>query len=130
MSIAKTRFNGMVLFVWLRLAVMSKIQASRTPSKPLPTFADGRAPPLVEGRGLAFRFTWNPPLRHFAVWIFCLMIAPPPSHIPHMHLSHPLRVFPNPHPHPSFLFGLLTVILGTYIRLDCFKPLGEPFTFD
>ncbi|KIM36918.1 hypothetical protein M413DRAFT_13673 [Hebeloma cylindrosporum] len=31
---------------------------------------------------------------------------------------------------PSFLLGILAVLLGTYIRLDCFKTLGELFTFD
>jgi len=31
---------------------------------------------------------------------------------------------------PSFLMGVLAVVLGTYIRLDCFKALGQLFTFD
>ncbi|THU94586.1 hypothetical protein K435DRAFT_819962 [Dendrothele bispora CBS 962.96] len=38
----------------------------------------------------------------------------------------------NPHVHtsPIFLIGVVAVVLGTYIRLDCFKALGELFTFD
>ncbi|KAF8957616.1 hypothetical protein BDZ97DRAFT_1737425 [Flammula alnicola] len=31
---------------------------------------------------------------------------------------------------PSFLLGVLAVVLGAYIRLDCFKTLGKLFTFD
>jgi protein-S-isoprenylcysteine O-methyltransferase Ste14 len=39
-------------------------------------------------------------------------------------------VQPNLDLTPSFLLGVLAVVLGTYIRLDCFKALGELFTFD
>lgn len=31
---------------------------------------------------------------------------------------------------PFFVIGVLAVILGTYIRLDCFRTLGQMFTFD
>ncbi|KAK7458114.1 hypothetical protein VKT23_010022 [Stygiomarasmius scandens] len=31
---------------------------------------------------------------------------------------------------PIFVMGVLAVVLGSYIRLDCFKALGELFTFD
>jgi protein-S-isoprenylcysteine O-methyltransferase Ste14 len=31
---------------------------------------------------------------------------------------------------PLFTIGVLAVLLGTYIRLDCFKALGTLFTFD
>ncbi|KIK57816.1 hypothetical protein GYMLUDRAFT_75426 [Collybiopsis luxurians FD-317 M1] len=31
---------------------------------------------------------------------------------------------------PFFLIGVAAVVLGSYIRLDCFKTLGELFTFD
>ncbi|KAF8624983.1 hypothetical protein AX15_005616 [Amanita polypyramis BW_CC] len=31
---------------------------------------------------------------------------------------------------PLFLIGSLSIFLGTYIRLDCFRALGELFTFD
>ncbi|KAF8341159.1 hypothetical protein F5887DRAFT_1135998 [Amanita rubescens] len=31
---------------------------------------------------------------------------------------------------PLFLIGSLSILLGTYIRLDCFRTLGELFTFD
>lgn len=104
---------------------MSKIQASRTPSNPYPPLPT--AVPLPSSRDVG----WHSASlgTHPSVtlpWIFCL--TPPPSHIPHMHLPHPL-LFPNPHPHPSFLLGLLAVVLSTYICLDCFKPLSELFTF-
>lgn len=31
---------------------------------------------------------------------------------------------------PLFLIGVLSLLLGTYIRLDCFQALGALFTFD
>lgn len=31
---------------------------------------------------------------------------------------------------PMFTIGFLAVLLGSYIRLDCFKTLGQLFTFD
>ncbi|EAU92095.1 hypothetical protein CC1G_09616 [Coprinopsis cinerea okayama7 len=31
---------------------------------------------------------------------------------------------------PMFIIGVLSVVLGCYIRLDCFKTLGNMFTFD
>ncbi|KAJ3561789.1 hypothetical protein NP233_g9981 [Leucocoprinus birnbaumii] len=31
---------------------------------------------------------------------------------------------------PSFIIGVIAVVLGSYIRLDCFKALGQMFTFD
>ncbi|KAH9485884.1 hypothetical protein JR316_0002799 [Psilocybe cubensis] len=31
---------------------------------------------------------------------------------------------------PSFVLGVVAVVLGAYIRLDCFKALGHLFTFD
>ncbi|RDB23118.1 hypothetical protein Hypma_009919 [Hypsizygus marmoreus] len=31
---------------------------------------------------------------------------------------------------PLFIIGVLSVLLGTYIRLDCFHALGKLFTFD
>ncbi|KAJ7589832.1 hypothetical protein C8J56DRAFT_1004052 [Mycena floridula] len=31
---------------------------------------------------------------------------------------------------PLFVIGVIAVVLGSYIRLDCFKALGELFTFD
>ena len=34
------------------------------------------------------------------------------------------------HVTPLFVIGVLAVILGAYIRLDCFRALGELFTFD
>ena len=37
---------------------------------------------------------------------------------------------PNIRLTPSFVIGVIAVILGTYIRLDCFKTLGQLFTFD
>jgi len=37
---------------------------------------------------------------------------------------------PNVRLTPSFIIGVIAVILGTYIRLDCFKTLGQFFTFD
>jgi protein-S-isoprenylcysteine O-methyltransferase Ste14 len=33
-------------------------------------------------------------------------------------------------PTPTFLLGVLTVLLGTFIRRDCFKTLGPLFTFE
>ncbi|KAF8999999.1 hypothetical protein BDQ17DRAFT_1245998 [Cyathus striatus] len=61
----------------------------------------------------------------------------------YLHTTLPL---PSPHPSlpsliclppqsnvrmtPTFLFGILAVLLGTYIRLDCFNTLGDMFTFD
>ena len=37
---------------------------------------------------------------------------------------------PNIRLTPFFIIGVIAVILGTYIRLDCFKTLGHLFTFD
>jgi len=37
---------------------------------------------------------------------------------------------PNIRLTPLFTIGVLAVVLGTYIRLDCFKALGHLFTFD
>ncbi|KAJ3833904.1 hypothetical protein F5878DRAFT_382524 [Lentinula raphanica] len=31
---------------------------------------------------------------------------------------------------PLFLIGIVAVVLGSYIRLNCFKALGKMFTFD
>ncbi|KAF9495908.1 hypothetical protein BDN71DRAFT_806382 [Pleurotus eryngii] len=31
---------------------------------------------------------------------------------------------------PLFVIGVMASVLGTYVRLDCFKALGELFTFD
>ncbi|KAE9406831.1 hypothetical protein BT96DRAFT_954682 [Gymnopus androsaceus JB14] len=31
---------------------------------------------------------------------------------------------------PMFIIGIIAVCLGSYIRLDCFKTLGQLFTFD
>ncbi|KAJ3912116.1 hypothetical protein F5877DRAFT_54503 [Lentinula edodes] len=31
---------------------------------------------------------------------------------------------------PFFVIGIVAVVLGSYIRLDCFKTLGKLFTFD
>ncbi|KAF8161686.1 hypothetical protein B0H34DRAFT_653990 [Crassisporium funariophilum] len=31
---------------------------------------------------------------------------------------------------PFFVIGVLAVVLGSYIRLDCFRTLGQMFTFD
>lgn len=31
---------------------------------------------------------------------------------------------------PSLIIGFIAVVLGSYIRLDCFKALGQMFTFD
>lgn len=49
----------------------------------------------------------------------------------------PLKSLVCPHtatPHlyasPIFVIGILAVVLGSYIRLNCFKALGELFTFD
>ncbi|KAF9047901.1 hypothetical protein BJ165DRAFT_1126645 [Panaeolus papilionaceus] len=36
----------------------------------------------------------------------------------------------NVHVTPFFVIGVIAVILGAYIRLDCFKTLGQLFTFD
>jgi protein-S-isoprenylcysteine O-methyltransferase Ste14 len=37
---------------------------------------------------------------------------------------------PNIHTSSIFVMGVVAVALGSYIRLDCFKALGELFTFD
>ncbi|KIK56336.1 hypothetical protein GYMLUDRAFT_174366 [Collybiopsis luxurians FD-317 M1] len=31
---------------------------------------------------------------------------------------------------PMFMIGIVAVVLGSYIRLDCFRTLGQLFTFD
>jgi protein-S-isoprenylcysteine O-methyltransferase Ste14 len=31
---------------------------------------------------------------------------------------------------PLFVIGVVAVVLGSYIRVDCFRTLGEMFTFD
>ncbi|KAL0566840.1 hypothetical protein V5O48_015165, partial [Marasmius crinis-equi] len=36
----------------------------------------------------------------------------------------------SPKATPLFLIGTLSILLGTWIRLDCFKALGKLFTFD
>ncbi|KAF9078554.1 hypothetical protein BDP27DRAFT_1309752 [Rhodocollybia butyracea] len=37
---------------------------------------------------------------------------------------------PRIHTSSMFLIGIIAVLLGSYIRLDCFKTLGKLFTFD
>ncbi|KAF9444358.1 hypothetical protein P691DRAFT_348749 [Macrolepiota fuliginosa MF-IS2] len=34
------------------------------------------------------------------------------------------------HVTPSFITGIISVVLGSYVRLDCFRALGRMFTFD
>lgn len=56
-------------------------------------------------------------------------LAPPSFSLP------PLPFLPDPQQNrlcltPLALLGVVSVILGTYIRLDCFRALGTLFTFD
>ena len=66
----------------------------------------------------------------FAVWlclaceILCYIAAISPSFV------HPLAPSTSLQINPLFLIGVLAVILGTYIRLDCFRTLGTFFTID
>lgn len=43
--------------------------------------------------------------------------------------SHPAAQ-PALHITPFFLIGALAVIFGTYIRISCYRALGQHFTFD
>ncbi|KAG5640698.1 hypothetical protein DXG03_007484 [Asterophora parasitica] len=49
-------------------------------------------------------------------------------------LTHLICPLPQTYPPlsltPLFTLGVLAVVLGTYIRLDCFRALGPLFTFD
>ncbi|KAM6496509.1 hypothetical protein JOM56_006982 [Amanita muscaria] len=63
--------------------------------------------------------------------------------LPNLPLPTPLQLFLHPlfklffpsstssiHVTPFFLIGTLSILLGAYIRLDCFRALGQLFTFD
>lgn len=84
-------------------------------------------------------------IHHIIAYIFALFeilfylrsILPFPSPLPQLTsliCTPPPQSSPTQPPQltltPSFLLGVLAVLLGTYIRLDCFKTLGELFTFD
>ncbi|KAJ4467021.1 hypothetical protein J3R30DRAFT_2087595 [Lentinula aciculospora] len=53
----------------------------------------------------------------FAVPVLKTFVCPATSS-PHIRVS------------PFFIIGIIAVVLGSYIRLDCFKTLGKLFTFD
>ncbi|KAJ6623548.1 hypothetical protein B0H10DRAFT_1786420 [Mycena sp. CBHHK59/15] len=58
-------------------------------------------------------------------FLFTLVSLPRLAGSPVCLVSHP-----NIHITPWFCIGWTAVILGTYIRLDCFRTLKELFTFD
>ncbi|TFK33065.1 hypothetical protein BDQ12DRAFT_769472 [Crucibulum laeve] len=53
-----------------------------------------------------------------------------PSSIPHVTSIVCLSTQSNIHITPIFILGFVAVMLGAYIRLDCYQTLGEMFTFD
>ncbi|RDB16427.1 putative protein-S-isoprenylcysteine O-methyltransferase [Hypsizygus marmoreus] len=68
-------------------------------------------------------------------YLATVLTLPPSLSLP---LPIPVSSFVCPLPSPStsvyatplFVIGVLAVVLGTYIRLDCFRTLGQLFTFD
>lgn len=61
-----------------------------------------------------------------------LLYLSTPKASPSPFISFPLCLSSQPHIHttPLLITGVLISSLGTYIRLDCFRTLGEHFTFD
>ncbi|KAL0961272.1 hypothetical protein HGRIS_006234 [Hohenbuehelia grisea] len=55
-----------------------------------------------------------------------------PAHIVSAYSASPVCLVSQPSVRttPLFVIGVLAAVLGTYIRVDCFKALGELFTFD
>lgn len=65
----------------------------------------------------------------FEILSYLITLAPSSFSLP------PLPLLPDPQQNPITLtplafIGVVCVLLGTYIRLDCFKALGALFTFD
>ncbi|KAJ3886170.1 hypothetical protein GG344DRAFT_81979 [Lentinula edodes] len=64
-------------------------------------------------------------LYYASTWVSLSSVSPiastiicPSTSEPHIRMS------------PMFTIGIVAVVLGSYIRLDCFKTLGRLFTFD
>ncbi|KAJ2924921.1 hypothetical protein H1R20_g12168, partial [Candolleomyces eurysporus] len=77
--------------------------------------------------------TWT--CANFEVLYYLRTLLPAPSPLPNFATnficpSSPSSPPPNVHITPFFIIGVLAVVLGCYIRLDCFRTLGEMFTFD
>ena len=66
----------------------------------------------------------------FEVLYYLRVVVPITSPTPFVTSIICLPPQPNIRLTPSFIIGVIAVILGTYIRLDCFKTLGQLFTFD
>lgn len=66
----------------------------------------------------------------FEVLYYLRVVVPITSPTPFVTSIICLPPQPNIRLTPSFVIGVIAVILGTYIRLDCFKTLGQLFTFD
>jgi protein-S-isoprenylcysteine O-methyltransferase Ste14 len=69
-------------------------------------------------------------MHKFTVWL-CLICET----LHYIAAISPSFIYPFPPPaslqiSPLFLIGVLSVILGTYIRLDCFHTLSDFFTID
>lgn len=70
-------------------------------------------------------------MHKFTIWL-CLIFET----LHYITAIAPTFIYPFPPPStslqitPLFLIGVLAVILGAYIRLDCFQTLGEFFTID
>ncbi|KAF8815061.1 hypothetical protein BYT27DRAFT_7080969 [Phlegmacium glaucopus] len=66
----------------------------------------------------------------FEILYYLRVVLPISSPVPLVTSVICLPPQPNVRLTPSFIIGVIAVILGTYIRLDCFKTLGHLFTFD
>ncbi|KAF8873479.1 hypothetical protein BD779DRAFT_1451852 [Infundibulicybe gibba] len=67
----------------------------------------------------------------FEVIFYLLTLLPASAHTTTLtHLACLPNSQPTIHTTPMFIIGVLAVALGTYIRLDCFRALGQLFTFD
>ncbi|KAF8074187.1 hypothetical protein FPV67DRAFT_1666898 [Lyophyllum atratum] len=106
---------------------------------PNPTPAKGRyhteEPFILQIAPLIFKIhqylVWTCAIFETLFYLCTLSPFPSPLPIPTSSLICPL---PSSHPPvhltPLFVIGVLAVALGTYIRLDCFRTLGQLFTFD
>ncbi|KAJ2916102.1 hypothetical protein MD484_g4305, partial [Candolleomyces efflorescens] len=81
--------------------------------------------------------TWTCAIFEVLYYLRTLLPQPPPSSPFTGSLAStastlicPSSPTPNVVTTPFFIIGVLAVVLGCYIRLDCFRTLGEMFTFD
>jgi protein-S-isoprenylcysteine O-methyltransferase Ste14 len=126
-------------------------QVALTPPNPTPSKGRYHTQQLyiLQIAPLIFKVSWTPSplllfslyplqIQQFITWGWAIfevlyylrVVVPITSPTPFVTSIICLPPQPNIRLTPSFIIGVIAVILGTYIRLDCFKTLGQLFTFD